>query len=165
MTPFRWVRVDDRLLHGQVALGWRPALEPASFLIVDDEVAADSFSRVLFEAALPEGVNLFILGIRSFLEEGTPAACDPARTILLIRGVQQLRVLCDGGFQPPEVNLGGIHHRPGARRYLDYLYLTEDDRAAVEAILGRGVVLFAQDLPSSRRNLLQDLLTHGGSEA
>ncbi len=155
MTPYRWVRVDDRLLHGQVALGWRPVLDPKSFLIVDDEIAADPIGRTLFEAALPEGTSLFVLGGASFLAAGAPGGCDPARTILLIRGLEPLRRLCDGGFLPAEVNLGGIHHRKGARRYLDYVFLTEEDRAAAESILARGVILFAQDLPSSPRRDLQ----------
>jgi mannose/fructose/N-acetylgalactosamine-specific phosphotransferase system component IIB len=157
--------VDDRLLHGQVALGWRPALDPDSFLIVDDEVAAEPFSRTLFQAALPEGTNLFILDGRSFLDGGAPVGCNPSRTILLVRGLPQLRALCDGGFLPSEVNLGGIHHRPGARRYLDYLFLTEADRAAAESMIGRGVIFFAQDLPSSHRRELQDLLAHEGGAA
>jgi mannose/fructose/N-acetylgalactosamine-specific phosphotransferase system component IIB len=165
MIRYRWTRVDDRLLHGQVALGWRDALDPKSFLIVDDAVAADSFGRLLFEAALPEGTALFVLDTDSFLRMDPPEGCDPTRTILLIRGLTQLRRLCDGGYLPREVNLGGLHHRRGARRYLDYLFMTDDDRAAAESILARGVVLFAQDLPSSSRRELQDLLAHGGDEA
>ncbi len=165
MIPYRWARVDDRLLHGQVALGWRSALDPKSFIVVDDEVAADSFSRLLFEAALPEGTALFVLDADSFLGAGPPEGCDPAHAILLVRGLEQLRRLCDGGFLPREVNLGGLHHRRGARRYLDYLFLTDGDRAAAESILLRGVVLFAQDLPSSPRWEIQDLLARGGSEA
>lgn len=165
MTPFRWARVDDRLLHGQVALGWRSVLGPKSFLIVDDAVAGDAFGRLLFEAALPEETKLFVLDTGSFLGAGAPAGCDPAGTVLLVRGLEQLRRLCDGGFLPREVNLGGIHYKKEARRYLDYLFLTDGDRAAAESILAMGVILFAQDLPSSPRRELPDLLAQGGSEA
>lgn len=165
VTSFRWTRVDDRLLHGQVALGWRSALDPTSFLIVDDDVASDPFSRLLFEAALPEGTALYLLDSESFLRSGSPKGCDPSRAILLVRGLDRLERLCNGGFLPKEVNLGGLHHRQGARHYLDYIYLTESDRAAAASIAARGVLLFAQDLPSSPRRELQDLLAHGGDEA
>jgi mannose/fructose/N-acetylgalactosamine-specific phosphotransferase system component IIB len=165
MTPFRWVRVDDRLLHGQVALGWRSALDPAGYLIVDDEVASDPFSASLFEAALPEGTRLYVLGVDAFLGEGIPPGCVPGSTILLLRGIMQLRRIVEGGVHPTEVNLGGLHHRPGARRYLDYIFLTKEDRDAARWLLDEGVSLVAQDLPSSPRKPLEDLLAHGGEEA
>ncbi len=161
MSAYLWVRVDDRLLHGQVALGWRHALEPAAFLIVDDATAGDAFASSLFEGALPEGVELTILDRAGFLDPSIPRP-DPSRTVVLIRGLADLRGLCEGGFRPMRVNLGGIHHREGARRYLDYLYLTEQDVTDVRWMVAQGVDLFAQDLPSSPRRAVAGLLESGG---
>lgn len=142
------VRVDDRLLHGQVALGWRQALDPRAFWIVDDEVAGDPFARSLYEAALPEGTSLRVLREH----ELAPAWAElSAGTVLLVRSLAVLRRLCEDGFEPAEVNLGGLHARPGAQRVLDYLFLTEEDRATIRWLLDRGIAVHAQDLPSSRR--------------
>jgi mannose/fructose/N-acetylgalactosamine-specific phosphotransferase system component IIB len=154
--------VDDRLLHGQVALGWRHALDPAAFTIVDEATAADAFASSLFAGALPEGLELAILGRGAFLDP-TIARPDPARTILLIRGVAELRSLCEGGFRPDRVNLGGLHHKEGARRYLDYIYLTDRDVTDLRWLLDRGIDLFAQDLPSSPRRAAGELIESGGS--
>ncbi len=155
------VRVDDRLLHGQVALGWRGAVDPEAFLIVDDEAAADPFAATLFEAALPEGTRLLLLDSERFLNGADLEGPDRRRTLLLVRGLPELRHLCGGGFRPREVNLGGIHHRPGARRYLDYIFLTDQDVASVRWILSLGIVLFAQDLPSSPKRRMEELLRQG----
>jgi mannose/fructose/N-acetylgalactosamine-specific phosphotransferase system component IIB len=73
-----------------------------------------------------------------------------------------MRGLCEGGFRPERVNLGGLHHREGARRYLDYLYLTEQDVADIRWMLARGIDFFAQDLPSSPRRAVGGLLDSGG---
>ncbi len=162
MTEYLLARVDDRLLHGQVALGWRHALDPETFLIVDDAVAADPLAMRLFDAALPEGMRLAILDAAGFFAAGRPPA-DPARTILLIRELSVLEGLVAKGFHPREVNIGGIHHRVGARRILDYLYLTEDDRAALRRLIATGIILYAQDLPSSPRKSAEELLATGGS--
>lgn len=164
VTEYRWVRVDDRLLHGQVALGWGRALDPEAFLIVDDGVASDPFVASLFEVALPEGTRLVVLDSERFLAGGD-SGLSPERTILLIRSLSQLRSLCERGFRPREVNLGGIHHRAGARRFLDYLFLTDEECEALRWLLAQGVVLFAQDLPSSPRRSAEGLLAKGGAAA
>lgn len=164
MTPYLWIRVDDRLLHGQVALGWRHALDPGAFLIVDDATAEDAFASGLFEAALPEGLDLRILDESAFLDE-TITRPDPRRTVVLLRGLATLRRLCEAGFPPASVNVGGLHHRAGARHYLDYVYLTEQDVADARWLLAKGIALFAQDLPSSPRRAFGELLESGGNDS
>jgi mannose/fructose/N-acetylgalactosamine-specific phosphotransferase system component IIB len=161
MIGYRWVRVDDRLLHGQVALGWRHALDPAAFLIVDDATAGDPFASALFGGAVPEGLELAILDALQFLDPSFERP-DPSGTVVLIRGLAELRRLCEGGFTPERVNLGGLHHRQGARRYMDYIYLTEQDVTDARWLLDRGISLFAQDLPSSPQHPVAELLDSGG---
>ncbi|MDM7914905.1 MAG: PTS system mannose/fructose/N-acetylgalactosamine-transporter subunit IIB [Candidatus Eisenbacteria bacterium] len=156
------VRVDDRLLHGQVALGWRQALDPAGFLIVDDAIAGDPFSLSLFEAALPEGTTLEVLDTAGFV--AGRARANPERTVLLVRGLDGMARLVDGGFRPESINLGGLHERAGARRYLDYLFLTADDLRAAESLAAAGIRLYAQDLPSRPPRPFAELLAQGGAK-
>jgi len=165
VIPFALVRVDDRLLHGQVSLGWRGALEPRSFVIVDDEVASDPLSAALFESAVPDGCRLVVLSAAAFLSGKGLEGIDPSRSILLLRGLPQLRSLCEGEFLPAEVNLGGIHFREGARRYNDYLFLTDTDLAAAKDLLRRGIPLYVQDLPSAPKRPLADVLAATGEGA
>lgn len=81
-----------------------------------------------------------------------------------MRGLPELHRLCEQGFDPPEVNLGGLHHRKGATRLLDYLYMTDEDRVVVRQLRSRGVIVYAQDLPSSPRVSLDELLAREGEE-
>lgn len=153
---FLLVRVDDRLLHGQVVLGWRHRLGFTSFWIADDAVASDALEQEILRSALPDGAALVVRSLQEFLRgEADPG---PGPAVLLIRGLAELRRLVAGGFAPTEVNLGGLHHRPGARRVLDYLFLTEDDAQAIRDLRDRGIRLYAQDLPGSRRVEAEDLL-------
>ncbi len=161
MSDYLLIRVDDRLLHGQVALGWRHALDPQSFLIVDDEVARDPLAISLFDAALPEGMRMAVLDVPRFIQIGAEVL-PPERTILLIRELTTLESLVENGFRPAAVNLGGIHHREGSVRVLDYLFLTEEDRAIVRRLTEAGIEIFAQDLPSSPRRRAEKLIDTGG---
>ncbi len=157
-----WVRVDDRLLHGQVALGWRRALEPDWFWIADDDVAADPFTASLYEAALPEGARLRVFALAAF-RDAVAGDLPEGRVVALIRGLGELRRVCEMGYRPSEVNLGGIHAKPGSRRILDYLFLTPEEIAHARAIMGMGVALIVQDLPSSPRLAMETLIATGGS--
>jgi mannose/fructose/N-acetylgalactosamine-specific phosphotransferase system component IIB len=163
VNRFLLIRIDDRLLHGQVALGWGRALGAEIFWIVDDELAGDAFACRLYEAALPEGSRLAVHSFDSFLEI-LQSGDDLGGVLLLLGGLPQLRDLCERGFDPREVNLGGLHHRTGAKRFLDYVYLTPEDRAAARQVQMRGVSLYAQDLPTSPRVPLDELLAGEGEE-
>ena len=160
MSGFLLVRVDDRLLHGQVTIGWGSWLRPGSYWIVDDQIAADALASALYEAALPEGAELFILETAAFLERAR-SAVGLEKGFLLLRGLEPLRRLCEKGFLPSEVNLGGLHHRMGTREFADYLFLGAEDLATIRWLIGRGIVLYAQDLPTSPRLPLDEILSQG----
>lgn len=145
------VRVDDRLLHGQVVLGWGQFLSPRAYLIVDDLVAADPWEREAFAAAAPPGAAVRVLSLEAFV--GGEARDQAAEgTVVLLRGLPQLAELVARGFRSRAgINLGGLHARSGSREILPYVHLTCEDEALLGALLEAGVEIYAQDLPGSAR--------------
>ncbi len=145
------VRVDDRLLHGQVVLGWGQRLAPRAYVIVDDDAAGDPWEREAFVAAAPPDAQVRVLGLAAF-GAGSGGEWPTEGTVVLLRGLGQLRRLIGRGFRPAGgVNLGGLHARPGSREVLPYLHLTAEDEADLIALLDEGLALYAQDLPGSAR--------------
>jgi len=159
---FLLFRVDDLLLHGQVALGWAGPLGARSFVIADDMLAADPMSAVLYQAVTPEGSRVRVLTLAAAgRSAGEPEA---ASSILLVRSVAGAVALLRAGVAGP-VNLGGIHLHPGAREYLPYLFLNDEEVAALRDLLRSGAEVFAQDLPSSPRREVGPLLGAGADSA
>jgi mannose/fructose/N-acetylgalactosamine-specific phosphotransferase system component IIB len=156
---FQLFRVDDRLLHGQVAHGWGRALDPAAYLLADDALAVDPEGALLFELAAPPGVVVAVMSLEQIASGARPA--DPARTVLLVRSIGAAAALLDAGVPGP-VDLGGVHARPGAREYLPYLYLDDEDRAVLRRLLAQGHENFAQDLPDNPKHSLAAVLERGG---
>jgi len=151
-VSFLLVRVDDRLLHGQVVFGWGGALRPGAYLIVDDRVAADAWERGLFEAAAPAGCRVEVRATEEFAS-GWQAWPEARRTIVLIGELAGLSRLCRGGFRPVGgIALGGLHARPGTVEVLRYLHLTLPEIADLIGLLDAGCELYAQDLPTARRH-------------
>ncbi len=148
---FLLVRVDDRLLHGQVVFAWAQALSPRAYLIADDEVADDEWQREALQSVGSPDASVEVMSLDGFMRRRISLS-DPAGTVVLLRGLQGLKRLAEAGFRPASgVNLGGLHARTGSRALLPYLHLTREDEGILLRLLEAGYPLYAQDLPSSPR--------------
>ena len=146
---FLLVRVDDRLLHGQVVFGWGMELNPGAYLIVDDEVAGDSWEKESFEAAAPPEAPVSVLTL-DYFSGSWPQLPDRGSTVVLIRGLAQLSKLVAAGFDPgTPVNLGGLHANAASRELISYLHLTPEDETILRSLVEAGFPLEARDLPST----------------
>ncbi len=142
-------RIDDRLVHGQVVIGWGRPLEVDRIVLVDGDVAGSEFERELYEMAVPQGIAIEFLSPDDAPARIRTLGADAGRALVLTGSVDTMVTLAR---RCPEaivrVNLGGIHDRPGRREYLRYLYLTAEELAQLDAVEATGVEVSAQDLPT-----------------
>lgn len=156
--PLLLARVDDRLVHGQVAHGWGSALHPSLFLVVSDALAADPVRGDLYLLAIPEGATGRCVSVRQALGPETRSLVERERAVLLFPGLEEPLRMVEGGFPLPVLNLGGLHHAPGRRPALPYLFLDDEDVARLRRLASLGVRVVARDLPSNPEHALEDLL-------
>ena len=156
-------RVDDRLIHGQVVIGWGHPLALRFIVLVDDGVAANDWERELYRMGTPPEVELYFETAESALARMPAFAARPDPGLLLTADVATMERLCAGCEGIREVNIGGLHHRSGRSPCLPYVFLSPDDEAALKAIAARGVRVIAQDLPASDPVELGDLLPKAGT--
>ena len=156
-------RVDERLIHGQVVVGWGAKLHPDVILVVDDELAAAEWEQELYCMGLPPGVSTRFATVERARTELPALQLDATRTMLLTRDLATMRRLGEGGelLRGVEVNVGGIHHAPGRMRVLPYVYLSDDERRDIRALGDAGALVSARDLPGTRRVGAADLLRAG----
>ncbi len=157
--PIVLYRIDERLIHGQVVLGWGSAVAPARYVVVDDDLAAASgWEQDLYRMGTG-GVDAVFVTVedgRGRLEEWRGG---PERTVLLTRDVSSMLRLGRGGLlRGAKVNVGGLHHSAERTQVLPYLHLTVADREALRELQAEGAVLSAQELPDSHRVDLQAIL-------
>lgn len=148
--PLVLCRVDDRLIHGQVVIGWGRPLAARRILLVDDDVAANPWEQDLYRMAVPDGIGIIFAGTRDAVDRLAGWQADPERSILLTGSIQSLAAL--HAADPAalhRINLGGVHHRPGRTERLPYLYLTPEEYAALLELESRGADITAQDVPSA----------------
>ena len=150
--PIVLYRVDERLIHGQVVLGWGSELRPGRYVVVDDALAESEWEQDLYRLSVPAEIEVLFVAVEPARESLAGWRSDDVRTVLLTRDVAAMARLGEGGtLREVEVNLGGIHHRAGRREVRPYLFLDDDDRAAVRALVEAGAEVSGRDLPATPR--------------
>ena len=154
--PIVLARIDDRLIHGQVAHGWA-ALHATLFAVVSDALSADPGLGELYLLAVPEGARGRVLSVAEALAPSFREEAERERTILVLPGTDEALRLVEGGLPLSQINVGGLHYSEGKRELLPYLFWDEWDRSRLRRLAARGIEITAQDLPT---NPAHDLNPH-----
>ena len=152
-------RIDDRLIHGQVVVGWGQPLDIGFIVLVDDTVAASDWEQELYRMGVPPEMDVYFHSASDAIGAMPKYVADARRGILLTGDIATMQRLVDGGVVD-SVNVGGIHSKPGRVQRLRYVFLSPDEEAQLRALASNGVKVSAQDLPGARSVSLPDLL-HG----
>lgn len=152
------VRIDDRLVHGQVVEGWVPHLKADLVLVASDAAAADETLVMLMRMALPDKVELQVLPVDRAARHPDLAEGSRRKVLVLAPGPKEVLALLERGASFSKVNVGGLHYTAGKVQLGKAIYLSEEDLAALRAISGRGVKLEGRALPGEKEIDLLDLI-------
>ena len=150
-------RIDDRLVHGQVILGWGRPLGIDFILLVDDQVRESPWEQDLYRMGVPAGIEIIFVSRAEAALAVDRYDHESRRGILLAGDIGTMTALRAAGVAIPGLNLGGIHHKPGRTERLPYLYLTDEELAELEKLQETGVEISAQDLPTANPVPLRSL--------
>ena len=152
-------RVDERLIHGQVIVGWGAELHPDRIVVVDDEIAASQWEQDLYAMGLPSEVTPSFEAVSEARSQLADWRGGPERVLVLTRDVSTMhRLAADGSMRGDEVNIGGIHYAPGRQAILPYVYLSADEIEHIKSLEREGVRIIARDLPAAKKVDLKELL-------
>jgi len=152
-------RIDERLLHGQVIVGWGMRLGIDYYVVVDDDLAESDWEKDLYSAGLHDRTAAEFLSVTQAVERFKELDARQGRGALLTRGTSEMRRLAEAGLlSDRRVNLGGLHSSEGRRRVLTYVYLTPEEADDLRAIHMASTRVTARDLPAGREVGLKDLI-------
>jgi mannose/fructose/N-acetylgalactosamine-specific phosphotransferase system component IIB len=155
-------RIDDRLIHGQVVVGWGQPLNLGFIALVDDEVAGSEWEQELYRMGVPPEMDVYFATPDDACRQLEQWQRDQRPGILLTGDIETMRRLIELCPSITMVNLGGIHHRAGRTLKLRYVYLSPQEEEALRALAKNGVAVTAQDVPSARAVPLEDVLRGEG---
>jgi PTS system mannose-specific IIB component/fructoselysine and glucoselysine-specific PTS system IIB component len=143
-------RIDDRLIHGQVVIGWGRPLGVDLIILVDDQVAGSPWEQDLYRMAVEPDIEVRFVTVAEATSQMSDWQLNGKRGLVLTGDLETMAALHAANPEAVHrINLGGIHHRPGRRERLPFVYLTDQELRTLSALEQGGAVITAQDLPTT----------------
>jgi len=149
------VRVDQRLLHGQVVEGWVPFLKVDSVVVADDLSASDPLVGLVMTSACPARVKLSVLNVADAAAAVASGKLPGTRTLVLVRTVAALDALWKQGARAGAVNVGNVPIGPGRKRVTTSVALSVQELAQLEEVAATGAQVEARAVPKEKAADLQ----------
>ncbi len=142
-----FLRIDDRLLHGQVVVSWIPYLKAKKVVIADDEYANDEFMKELIKSSSPEGVNA---DIKTIDEAAEFLKLDNENTVLvLLKSIEGLKELVSK-VKIKSINVGGLGAAKGRKRYYNSIHLSDEELNILKDMANDNVDVEIRILPKDK---------------
>ncbi len=141
------VRVDDRLLHGQIICAWVPFMKADMLIVASDEAASDSIVSDIISSCGHKGLGVQVKSLKdavSYLE----GAAD-VKVILILGDLADAMRVYELGLRFGSINLGNIHHEENGRRMTPSVIVDDDDVVIMDRLRSLGVKVVIQDVPAS----------------
>lgn len=143
-------RVDDRLIHGQVVVGWGRFLKINSILVCSERVADDELARTMMEMGAPADVKVEVLRPKEAAAKLNRDAFAERDAIVLFETPADALYLLNMNVKIEKLNIGGMHFRPGKRQIMESVSVDKEDCRALHELSARNVEVYFQMVPQAR---------------
>jgi mannose/fructose/N-acetylgalactosamine-specific phosphotransferase system component IIB len=156
--PIILYRIDERLIHGQVVVGWGNSLRLDRIVLANDEVAKNPWERELYLSCIPPEIKATIHSVDEVVNLIFQDGFKKEKTILLVNSPFDILRMVEKGVQIDWVNVGGIHSKQGRQKILPYLYLSTEEISAFKKLFILGIRCECRDVPQAEKKDLSILL-------
>lgn len=153
------IRVDDRLIHGQVAIGWTRSRGINTILAIDDATAKDRMQCQLMKMATPPGVTPYFLTVDDAAEKILKDTYKNKKVMILVKGPAELSALLDKGIEMSEVNIGNQRSGENKIQLASQMFATKEELNLWKQISDKGIKLYAQGVPGGAYLNVNEALT------
>ena len=158
---FSLIRVDSRLVHGQIIETWLPFMKATRIVVVNDEVAGSFFRETVIRMAVPREAEVLIYGVDEFGSSDITRQNESVRTIVLFSGVSDVARAWAAGFRFKTLNIGNLYSENCKLQCSTSVCLADEDMAHIRFLLDSGVSVEMRSVPSDRIVDFRDLLRGG----
>lgn len=152
------VRIDERLIHGQVATVWSNTLGVTRIMVVNDEAAKDDLQKGILKMATPPGIKLSVLSVNSAVERIKEGRYDDDRVFMIFKNPKDCLRLIEAGINLPEINVGNMAYKEGAKQIKKSVSVTQEDVEVFKKLDFMGIKMTARMIPDEPENNFMDLI-------
>ena len=151
-------RIDDRLIHGQVATRWTKETNVTRIIVVSDEVAADTVRKTLLTQVAPPGVTAHVVDVAKMIRVYNNPKYARERVMLLFTNPTDVERVVEGGVNIKSVNIGGMAFRQGKTQVNNAISVDSADIEAFRKLNARGIELEARKVSNDPKLKMMDLI-------
>ncbi|EIP5733143.1 PTS mannose transporter subunit IIAB [Salmonella enterica] len=151
-------RIDDRLIHGQVATRWTKETNVSRIIVVSDEVAADTVRKTLLTQVAPTGVTAHVVDVAKMIRVYNNPKYAGERVMLLFTNPTDVERIVEGGVKVTSVNIGGMAYRQGKTQVNNAVSVDEKDIEAFKKLNERGIELEVRKVSTDPKLKMMDLI-------
>lgn len=152
MGKINLVRIDDRLIHGQVMTKWSKGMGTNAIYVVDDVTAADEFMKDIYISTNSSAdLKIQVYSVDEVIEEWKKDEFGNDKVILLFKTVKNAKKAIDNGVPVEALNIGGIAKKANATFVINTVGLTKDDAVLLGEIKEKGIEVYFQIVPDTKK--------------
>jgi fructoselysine and glucoselysine-specific PTS system IIB component len=152
------IRIDDRLVHGQVAFTWVPSLGIDCLIVANDKIAKDDFQKMTLGLAKPAGVKLLIKSVADTITFLNDEKNKAAKILTLINSIKDAATLASGVSEISSINFGGIRAKENAKLISKAVAVTDEDVVLIKELLQKGIELEIRQVPTDEKQKVGSLI-------
>jgi len=142
------IRVDDRLLHGQIVCAWVPFVRANALIIASDEAAGDSLVKEIMASCCYEGLSVEVESIDEVVRHVSSGGDGGPRTILVVGEIKDAMRIYEAGMKFETLNIGNIHHGENGRMLSPSVIINSEDESILDRFEKLGVRIDIRDVPT-----------------
>lgn len=158
MDKIGHVRIDDRLIHGQIVASWISALNCTTIVVADDKAAGDPLQNMLLGMAVPPGIALKILPVAEAAAYLKGPSVNGSKLLVIVRNVFSALALAEQGVELEKINVGNVSADPKKIKYSKSVWLDEADIACFTKLRDRGIYMEVRVVPGEKGTDLFSML-------
>ncbi|BFK80822.1 PTS sugar transporter subunit IIB [Clostridium baratii] len=152
------LRVDHRLLHGQVAFSWTQFLGVDCILIANDSLMNDELRKTTIKLAKPQGVKVVMKNIEDSINAINSGVTDKYKLFVVVESIEDANKLIKGTSKFKVLNLGGIKSREGTRNISKAINVTPKEEEMLKELIKLGVEVEIRQIPNDQKILAESVL-------
>ncbi|WP_319466961.1 PTS sugar transporter subunit IIB [uncultured Pseudodesulfovibrio sp.] len=143
------VRIDNRLIHGQIIETWLPHTGASRIIVANDELAGDVLQQEIMSLAIPQSVTTLFVNVEGLAHELDKTSVDSPETILvLFSNCSDAKRAFDSGFGFENLNIGNVHYSPGKKQISPSVALSDEEEGCLRQLSRMGVILDFRCVPN-----------------
>ncbi|KAA9234635.1 PTS sugar transporter subunit IIB [Lactobacillus jensenii] len=152
-------RIDSRLLHGQVAIGWSKAMNPDRIIVVSDNVAKDDLRKNMIREVAPTGIKAHIVPIKKMAEVDKDPRFGAMKALLLFENPEDALQAIEDGVQIDTLNVGSMSYAVGKVNANSVLSMNQKDVDTFKKLKEKGIKFDVRKVPSDNPENMDAILS------